>query len=567
VSLETRVRIASACGLLIVLTLATFAPALRNGFTNRDDGTYVSANRHIQHGLSAESVRWAFTTTRAANWHPLTWLSHALDWSLYGANPRGHHVTSVLLHVANVVLLFLLLGRMTGGWGPAGLAAALFAVHPLHVESVAWIAERKDVLSALFWLLATWAYVDYAKAPSKGRFALVAFLMALGLLAKPMVVTLPFTLLLLDLWPLERTNEGWKALVIEKLPLFVLSAASCVATFLAQRAGGALASIERFPAPVRLANAIWSYDAYLGKTFWPLKLAAFYPHPGSSLPVWKVALAATFLAAMTCLAVMARRSRPYLLTGWLWYVGTLVPVIGLVQVGGQGMADRYTYLPLIGIFVIAAWTVAALGRRAVVSAIAAAVVLSLAALARAQTAHWRDSATLFAQVLAVTGPNATAEVGEGIGLEERGRIADAMTHYDEALRLEPGDRVAHNRVAGLLVSQGRLDEAVGHYLEVLRLHPDDPETLSNLGIAFAKQRKYDEAIARFQAALDAHPEDPAAIVTNLGNALLLSGRTDEAIARYEESLRLDPGDAETLRNLGVARRRRGTTGTATKTRP
>ena len=551
-------RRAAICGLLIILTLAAFAPVLRNGFTTYDDQTYVSANRHIQRGLSPETVRWAFTTTRAANWHPLTWLSHTLDWSLYGANPLGHHLTSLILHVINVVLLFLILGRATGAWRPAGLAAALFAVHPLHVESVAWIAERKDVLSALFWLSATWLYVDYAKAPSRGRLALVTLLMALGLLAKPMLVTLPFTFLLLDFWPLTRAKAGWRALVVEKLPLFALSTAGCVATFLASSAGGALASVTRFPLPARVANAIWSYAAYLGMTLWPRGLAAFYPHPGSTLPASKVALAAAILAAVTWLAVILRRSHPYVLVGWLWYVGTLVPVIGIVQVGNQGMADRYTYLPLIGIFVIFAWAAAGAGRIATIPGVA--VVLALAALTRLQAAEWRDSVTLFTHALAVTGPNATVHISLGAALEAQGRFADAMTHYDEALRFEPGNRVAHNRVAGLLARQGRLDEAVGHYLEVLRRNPADADTLSNLGIALAKQRKLDEAIARFKAALHAKPEDPAAILTNLGNALLLSGRTVEAVERYEESLRLDPGDAETLRNLHVARRKLGKPG-------
>jgi tetratricopeptide (TPR) repeat protein len=538
--------------LLVVLTLVVFAPVSRNGFTSYDDRTYVSANRHIQGGLSAESVRWAFTTTRAANWHPLTWLSHTLDWSLYGANPRGHHVTSLILHIANVVLLFALLGSATGAWGPAGFAAALFAVHPLHVESVAWIAERKDVLSTLFWLLATWGYFGYVKSPSRGRLALVAVLMALGLLAKPMLVTLPFTLLVLDRWPLGRASAGWRALVVEKLPLFALSMAACVVTFAAQRAGGAVASVERFPAPQRVANAIWSYVAYLEMAAWPRGLAVFYPHPGSSLPAWRVALAAAILAALTSLAVMLRRSRPYVLTGWLWYLGTLVPVIGLVQVGNQGMADRYTYVPLIGIFVIVAWTAAGWGRGATIAVVAA--VLALASVARAQVMQWRDTVTLFTHALAVTGPNPTALVNLGAALEDRGDIADAMARYDEALGLDPGNRIAENRAAGVLAAQGRLDEAVGHYREALRRHPGDADTLSNLGIALGKQRKLDEAIARFQEALDAHPDDPSAILTNLGNALLLSGRTDEAIARYDESLRLAPGDPETLANLGVARR-------------
>jgi tetratricopeptide (TPR) repeat protein len=538
------------------LTAAAFAPVLSNGFTQFDDGTYVERNPHIKHGLSVATVTWAFTTMRAANWHPLTWLSHALDWSLYGANPRGHHLSSLLLHAANVVLLFLLLDRMTGARFPSTFTAALFAVHPLHVESVAWIAERKDVLSTLFWLLATWAYVGYARAPSQGRLVRVMVLMAVGLLAKPMLVTLPLTLLLLDAWPLDRTDLGWRALLVEKLPLFALSAAACVATFVAQRAGGAVGSMTRFPLGVRMANAIWSYAAYLGKTMWPRGLAAFYPHPGRALSAAAVSWAAATVVAVTAIAVKLRRRHPYVLIGWLWYVVTLLPVIGLLQVGNQGMADRYTYVPLIGIFVAVAWTLAAAtaGARLGGAIAAVLIVLVLGGLTRAQAAVWHDSVTLFESALASTPPNATALINLGAGLEAQGKASEAMSRYEQALHLDPDNRVAHDRIAGLLAGQGRLDEAAGHYLEVLRRNPRDPATLSNLGIVLAKQRRFDEAIARFEAALDAHPDDPAAVLTDLGNALLLSGRVEEAIARYEQSLRLDPGDAETEANLRVARR-------------
>ena len=476
----------AVCGLLICLTAAAFAPVLSNGFLQYDDGTYVERNPNIQHGLSVSTVAWAFTTTRAANWHPLTWLSHALDWSLYGASPRGHHLSSLVLHAANVVLLFLLLDRMTGALFPSALTAALFAVHPLHVESVAWIAERKDVLSTLFWLLSTWAYVAYAEAPGKGRLVRVVVLMAVGLLAKPMLVTLPLTFLLLDAWPLERTDLGWRSLLVEKLPLFALSAAAGVTTFFAQRAGGAVASLSRFPLEDRVANAIRSYAAYLGKTVWPRGLAAFYPHP-TALSAAAVALAAAMLIAVTAIAVKVRRRHPYVLTGWLWYVVTLLPVIGIVQVGNQGMADRYTYVPLIGIFVGVSWTVAALTAKAPMRGAipAVAIVLALGALTHAQAAVWHDSVTLFESALASTPRNATALINLGAGLEARGKKSEAMSRYEEALRLDSENRVAHNRIAGLLAAQGRLDEAAGHYQNVLRGNPKDPETLNNLGIALA----------------------------------------------------------------------------------
>jgi len=542
--------IAATCGLLAVLTLGAYAPALRGGFTNYDDDTYVSENRHVQRGIDADTIRWAFTTTRAANWHPLTWLSHAGDWILYGARPSGHHATSLFLHVANVVLLFLLLGSVTRSWAPSAFAAALFAVHPLHVESVAWIAERKDVLSTSFWLLAMFAYARYVRAPSAARMAVVTALMALGLLAKPMLVTLPFTLRLLDVWPLRRYDLGWRRLIAEKAPLFALAAASSVVTYLAQRAGGAVASVDRFPPIVRIANAIWSYAAYLGKTVWPAGLAVIYPHPGASLPSWKVALASVVLAGITAAAVTWRRSHPYVLTGWLWYVVTLVPVIGFVQVGRQGMADRYTYVPLIGIFIIVAWGAFGLGRRAVAPAVA--LVIVLAVITRAQAHVWHDSVTLFTHALEVTEANTTAEVDLGAALESLGRIDAARTHYDAALRLEPDNRAAHNRLAGLLASEGKLGEAEAHYVLVLQRDPTDAATLNNLGITLAKQKRFGEAIERFRAALASRPEDPASIHTNLGNALLLSGHSAQAIAEYEESLRLNPGDAETRANLKVA---------------
>ena len=536
-----------------MLTLSAFAPVLDNGFTNYDDDVYVTANRHIQQGLGAATVRWAFTTVRAANWHPVTWVSHAIDWTSFGPAPRGHHATSLALHVGNVVLLFLVLVAMTGAPWRCALAAALFAVHPLHVESVAWVAERKDVLSTTFWLLATAAYVRYARTPSASRMALVTLLMAIGLLAKPMLVTLPLTLLLLDAWPLAREDASWRGRIVEKLPLMGLAAASAAVTVWAQRAGGAIASVERFPVEIRIANAIRSYAAYLGKTMWPSGLAAFYPHPGARSLSSATVLAALALIAVTACAWRGYRRRPYLLVGWLWFLVTLVPVIGLVQVGKQGMADRYTYVPLIGPFVAAAWLAAEAGRRVVVPA--AAIVVTLVVLTRAQVVIWHDSITLFTRAIAVTGGSAPARVNLGAALEDAGDPAAAMRAYEEAVRLDPDNRAAQNRIAGILAREGRLEDAAARYRRVLARHPDDPETESNLGIVLAKSGALDEAIERFRAALALQPAEPASIHTNLGNVLLLAGRVEEAIAEYRESLRLDPGDRETEANLRVATER------------
>ena len=546
----TKAKIAGAATLLAVLTFIAYAPVFRNGFTLYDDDVYVTENPHVLHGLSAAGVAWAFTTTRAANWHPLTWISHQADASLYGPKPLGHHLTSLILHAANVVLLFLVLGAMTGAWEASGLAAALFAVHPLHVESVAWVAERKDVLSTLFWIVATGAYARYAKAPSARRMAVVALAMTAGLLAKPMLVTLPLTFLLLDFWPLERASLGWGRLVVEKTPLFALSAASSVVTVFAQRAGGALASLEATPFPQRAGNAVTSIARYLGKTVWPAGLAAFYPHPGDSLGLVPILLAAALVAALTAAAWLVRRSRPYAVVGWVWFLVTLVPVLGLVQVGKQAMADRYMYIPSIGLLVAFAWTIASLGKKGWAPAVA--VVVALAAVTFVQAGVWRDSATLFEHALAVTDDNATAEVDLGAALEAKGRTAEAMTRFEAALRLDPGNRAAHNRIAGLLAREGRLDDAIAHYRQVLALRPHDAATLSNLGIALAKQHRFPEAIETLRAALAASPDDPGAVHTNLGNALLLSGRVTEAIDEYREALRLDPGDAETETNLKAA---------------
>jgi protein O-mannosyl-transferase len=401
---------------LALLTLAAWLPALGNGFVNLDDPYYVTAQPHVLPGITRAGLAWAATAKVASNWHPLTMLSHMLDCQLFGLDPAGHHATSLLLHLANVLLLFEVLRRMTGAAGRSAAVAALFAVHPTHVESVAWVAERKDVLSALFWILAMGAWARYARRPSSGRYLLVALLMILGLMAKPMVVTLPFALLLLDVWPLGRLHLGWKRLAIEKLPLLALSAASSLITLRYQQTS--LAPLDVVPWSLRAANALVSYVAYLGKLFLPRDLAVFYPIP-LAIPGWRAAGAALLLVALTALAVWRARREPWLLTGWLWFLGTLVPVIGLVQVGRQAMADRYTYIPSIGLFLAVVWSVAELARarRAVLATAAVVVILALAAITRVQVGYWSDSATLFRHALAATGDgNYLAHIGLGKAL-------------------------------------------------------------------------------------------------------------------------------------------------------
>ena len=467
--------------LLALLTLAAFLPVLANDFVRFDDPLYVTANRHVREGLTGAGLLWAFTANVASNWHPLTLLSHMVDCELFGLNPLGHHLTSLLLHTVSVVLLFEALRRMTGSVGKSAAVAALFAIHPTHVESVAWIAERKDVLSGLFWMLTMIAWERYVRQPSRRRYAVVALCLALGLLSKPMLVTLPFVLLLLDIWPLKRKGD----LLKEKLPLFALSAASVVVTVVAQ--SGPIASLGELPLRLRLANAVLSYVAYLGKTLVPRNLAVFYPMP-TDFPAWKVMGAALLLASLTALAVLAVRRAPYVTVGWLWYLGTLVPVIGLVQVGGQSMADRYTYLPSIGLFLIVAWGLPELLGKRTAAVLALAVVIALAVGTRLQLRHWTDSEALFRHAVAVTDRNFLAHLNLAQILAGRGEHGPAMEHFRTALAIRPGMWQTRASLGNHLRRWGRPAEALPHLETAVRLRPRNPrlhlylaEALEDLG--------------------------------------------------------------------------------------
>jgi hypothetical protein len=506
----------AVCGLLVVAVCLVFSQTLCHEFVNFDDPDYVTENRTVAAGFTADGFVWAFSHFHNGNWHPLTWLSHMLDCQFFGANHAGgHHLTAVLLHAANTVLLFLVLRQMAGGLWRSAIVAALFGVHPLHVESVAWVAERKDVLSGLFFMLALAAYARYARRPfSAPRYLLVTLLFVLGLMSKPMLVTLPFVLLLLDYWPLARLGTALPGglplsrVLFEKLPWLGLSAASCVVTYFAQRSSESV--WHGLPLPVRVANALLSYVVYLGQYFCPTRLAAFYPHPRSAPAEWRVACCLLLLIGISLAVVAWRARRPYLAVGWLWYLGMLVPVIGLVQVGAQAMADRYMYLPQIGLSIALAWGVDCPAKnwrspRARRGVIAAAVLALLTVAAWRQAAYWKDRATLWPRVLVCTSKNSLAENSYGAALAARGDFGGAIRHFQKALDIDNDDERAHSNLGIALAHANKVDEAIVQFEEVLRIKPNDELTRNNLGFMYFKKGQFDKAIEHLQRALDIDP--------------------------------------------------------------
>lgn len=531
---------------LALLVLLTFAPALDYGFVNYDDPSYVTENAHVRAGLTAAGVRWAFTHFHASNYHPLTFVSHMLDCELFGLRARGHHLTSLLLHIGAAAVLFEALRRMTGAAGRSAFVAAVFAVHPLRVESVVWIAERKDVLCGLFFFLAIAAYAGFARRGKGWRYLALVLAAACALLAKPMAVTLPCVLLLLDLWPLARLpRTSWRAaaralppLALEKAPLFALAAVFGYLTVRAQE--DALMAVETLSWPHRLANAAVAYVAYLGKLLAPRDLAVFYPH--TPIPAWKAAAAAAVVAAATALALAAWRRAPYVTVGWLWYLGTLVPVIGIAQVGNQAMADRYTYLPGVGIAIALTWGIADLagaGPRRLLAAGGAAAVLALAVLARAQVATWQDSVTLFRHALAVAPPSVVVHLNLAEGLREAGRPDEATAHYRAALALEPTRAEALAGLANALLARGRLDEALASMRAALELAPEDPRLHHGMAVILDAAGRRDEAIEHLERAVAL---DPGLAAAHLGLADLLGrrGETERARRHLEAARALQP---------------------------
>ena len=576
--------------LLVVVTLALYNPVSRNGFVNFDDDRYVTDNPQVRAGLRSSTISWAFTTLDLANWHPLTWLSHALDCQLFQLNPVGHHYTSLLLHASNALLLFLILQWFTGYTARSLMVAALFAVHPLNVESVAWVAERKNVLCMLFFLLALAAYGWYVRQPTVARYLAVALLFAMGLMSKPMVITLPIVLLLLDYWPLGRTHFSanvesrdeasprfaastqpvWR-LCLEKVPLLLLSAGSAIVTMLAQRAGGAvLTSAERAPL-LRLENVIVCYVLYIKKAFWPSHLAALYPYP-HTLPAWQVAASALFLVAVTC-AVLKYREHRYLVVGWFWYLGTMVPMIGLIQVGNQAMADRYAYLPLIGLFIMIAWAAAdcASARQLSANYLATAglvTLLALSAVTRIQLSYWHDDFSLWSHALAVTQHNYVAENNLAIALTKQGRLDDAIILFRAASALEPGDAVSQLNLGIYAQQHGDFQQAAARYANVLRLATDAQiraSAYANLGTVYFALRDYPQAQQNFDSAMKLKRVFPVALL-DMGliaqkSAQKAAQRTDEddwnrAAGYFAQFVALEPSDvgylllANALRQAG-----------------
>jgi len=577
------------CLFLSITTLIAFWQLKDNDFVNYDDYKYIVDNPHVKEGFDASTVAWAFTNYHVGHWHPLTWLSFILDYKLYGLNPSGYHLTNLFLHVINTLLLFLLFTGMTQAVWQSAAVAALFAIHPLHVESVAWVVERKDVLSTLFFILAMISYAGYVKRQKVQLYIVTLLLFIFGLMCKPMLVTLPFVLLLLDYWPLRRFKLGSSDkvapsaeltsgkqsskkkktkkqtvevtvnysslphLVKEKIPFFILSALSSLITVLAAR--HTMSDFELMPLGTRISNAVVSYVIYMWKMVWPQNLAVLYPYT-DVLPLWEVLLAGLLLLCITGVAVHYMKQAPYLIVGWLWFLGTLVPVIGLLQVGIQAYADRYTYIPLIGLFMILAWGIADIStnwryRKIILISACSLIFLSLLVQARIQVGYWQNSITLFEHAVRAVDNNYLAHNNLGVALSDAGMYENAVKHYSEAIRIKPDYENAHFNLAHRLSSQGRTEEAIEHYSAAVYIRPDFTNAHNELGKLLASRGNFREAIFHYKEALK---KDPADAVTyyNLGIALMAMQHYEEAVRQILEATRMNPEFVEAHNDLGIA---------------
>ena len=599
-------RILIICLSLIMFTTAVYWQVKDHRFISFDDDDYVTENAYVKKGVTLDGLLWAFTATHAHNWHPLTWLSHMLDVELFGLKPGWHHLMNLIFHVANTLLLFLILHRMTKALWQSAFVAALFALHPLHVESIAWVAERKDVLSTFFWMLTMRAYAYYVEQPKVQRYLFVLLFFALGLMAKPMLVTLPFVLLLLDYWPLHRLQPvkheeyspahaekskkpakkkqqiiskessdtekkkaftdiryfSWpylKPLVREKIPLFLLIVLFSATTLYAQQR--VMKPMELYPLSGRIANALISYVSYIGKMLWPAKLAIFYPYGNDGLLSWQATGVGLLLLAITALIIRAAKHYPYLIVGWLWYLGTLVPVIGLVQVGLQAMADRYTYVPLIGIFIMIAWGVPDLlekwrYRQKALMVFAPAILALLMAATWFQARHWQNDITLYGHAAAVTSNNWWAHYNLGLSLSHDGKTNEALSHFQETLRIRPNDPQVYLNIGVISAKNGNTEEAMSYFSRALQYKPDFDKAHLNLGKIFLDGGNLDKAFFHIQEAVRINPESPETHFT-LAKAYARSGNLDSAIIHYSTALKLKPDYAEAHNNLGIALARKG----------
>ena len=574
---------------LILSTLLVFWQVHNFSFVNYDDSDYIYENPHVLNGLTGDGVIWAFTTNRSANWHPLTWLSLMLDCQLFGANPGRMHFTNLILHLANTLLLFAVFKKMTdstpstssglasspqaGALWPSAFVAAAFAIHPMHVESVAWIAERKDVLSTFFLLLTLAAYVSYVKRPGLVRYLLAVLLFALGLLAKPMLVTLPFLLLLLDYWPLERiggqrtegrrqrANKGTSQkisavqLIIEKIPFIALSVVSSVITFMVQMKGSAVAHIDILPLKDRVANAFLSYARYIGKLFWPQNLAVFYPFDANRLAFWQVAMCVLLLLVISIFVIRFGRNRKYLPVGWFWFVATLVPVIGLVQVGNQAYADRYTYIPYIGLFIIIAWGLPELlskwPQRKIALGLSMVIVLTtLGICTHQQVSFWNNSVTLFSHAIGVTQNNYIAHNNLGVACDGLGRCQDAVENYKQAVKINPEYAEAHYNLGIAYGKLGRRQDEVESYKQAIKIRPDYAKVYVNLGVAYEALGRYQDAVETYKQIIRIEPDYADAYI-NLGVAYYRLGRYKDAVEPYKQAIKIRPDYALAHYALGV----------------
>jgi tetratricopeptide (TPR) repeat protein len=569
---------------LTVVTCLTYWRVLFNQFIGYDDGIYLYENPFIRYGITHNSLKWAFTTNYVSNWHPITWLSHLIDVSLFGMNPTGHHAVNLLIHILNTLILFFLLKKMTGSMWKSAFVAALFSLHPLHVQSVAWAAERKDLLSTFFGLLAIFAYVRYVERPGIGRYIPVAALFALGLMSKAMIVTLPILLLVLDYWPLgrvvsrqsavvsaERSTGGASALttnhyrlstlIIEKIPLFVLSGLSGVMAYWAEKTGGAVSKIQLFSVSMRIDDLIVGYAGYLVKMVWPQKLAICYPPPGDTIPVWCIIASALALTAISALAVILRRKAPYFLAGWLWYVLALTPVIAQImkEVGDQSISDRFTYVPLIGIFIIITWGISdwlgfmrAPQKTTLLAIVGGAVILALAVCSYTEVGYWKDSRTLYRRALAINPKDPAIDFNMGMEYITKDRdFTNAVRFFREALKANPSFSLAFNGLGLALAKNGHPDEAIEQLRTAIRLKSEYPEAHNNLGTALMMKRQYADAIAEYKTAIRQNPHYLLSYV-NLGNAYVLLGKWKEAIEAKRKLAEFEPDSAVRHADLAQA---------------